>query len=107
MPDNYGEHPMVSIIILNYNSRDFVEPCLKSVLNTDYPNFEVIFVDNASTDGSPELAKKRFGSDHRLKIIYNDKNVGFAEGNNVGAKKAKGDYIVFLVNMENNVKNSS
>lgn len=94
----YDDLPMVSIVILNYNGRDFVERCLKSVLNTDYPNFEVIFVDNASTDDSPELVKMIFGCDLRLKIIQNDKNLGFAEGNNIGARVAKGDYIVFLNN---------
>jgi GT2 family glycosyltransferase len=98
MPNGYGKHPSVSIIILNYNGRDFVERCLKSVLNTDYPNFEVVFVDNASTDGSPELVKKMFGSDPRLKFIHNDNNLGFAEGNNIGARAAKGEYIVFLNN---------
>jgi len=98
MPNNYGKYPLISIVILNYNGKDFVEQCLKSVLNADYPNFEVILVDNASTDGSPKLVKKVFGSDPRLKVIQNNKNLGFAEGNNIGVKIAKGDYIVFLNN---------
>jgi hypothetical protein len=98
MPDSYGKHPSVSIIILNYNGREFVERCLKSVLTTDYLNFEVIFIDNASTDGSLELVEKMFGSDPHLKTIRNDENLGFAEGNNVGARVAKGNYIVFLNN---------
>jgi glycosyltransferase involved in cell wall biosynthesis len=45
-------NPLVSIIILNYNGSGVVDRCVKSVLDTDYPNFEVIFVDNASVDGS-------------------------------------------------------
>jgi len=65
-------------------------------LNTKYNNFEVILVDNASTDGSIEHVKKIFGHDHRLNIIQNERNVGFAEGNNVGARAARGNYIVFV-----------
>ena len=90
--------PQVSIIILNYNGIKFVERCLKSVLNTDYPLFEVIFVDNGSTDGSPELVQKLFGEDKRLRIILNKENLGFTGGNNVGIKMSKGEYIVLLNN---------
>jgi hypothetical protein len=67
-------------------------------LGTDYPNFEVIFVDNASTDGSLEHAKKKFGQDSRLKFVVNDRNYGFARGNNIGLEHAHGEYIVFLNN---------
>jgi hypothetical protein len=89
---------MVSVIILNYRGEKFVEKCLKSVLSTDYANFEVLFVDNASNDGSVRLVNDLFGDDPRLKIIVNPKNVGFALGNNVGATYAKGKYLVFLNN---------
>jgi GT2 family glycosyltransferase len=91
-------HPPVSIIILNYNGGRFVEKCLRSVLNTDYPNFEVIFVDNSSTDGSVELVNKLFGDEPRLKVIVNPRNLGFALGNNIGSKHASGKYLVFLNN---------
>jgi GT2 family glycosyltransferase len=89
-------NPKVSIIILNYNGSKFIEGCLSSVLKTDYPNFEVILVDNASKDGSLEIARRLFGKDPRLKIVRNDENLGFAEGNNVGARHARGDILVFL-----------
>jgi len=88
--------PYVSIVILNYNGLKFVEKCLESVLKTDHDNFELIFIDNASTDGSLEYVQKQFSHDHRLRIIRNQKNMGFAEGNNIGAKTARGNYIVFL-----------
>jgi len=90
------KHPLVSVIVVNYNDKVFIKKCLSSVLNTNYPRFEVIFVDNASTDGSLFLVKKLFENDKRLKIVCNNRNLGFAEGNNIGIKKAKGDYIVFL-----------
>ena len=96
MSSHPGDWPLVSVVILNYNGRKFVERCLKSVLNTQYSNFEVIFVDNASTDGSFELVKSLFNLNGRLKIIRNDRNLGFAEGNNVGFTYSKGNHIVFL-----------
>lgn len=91
-----NEWSSISVIILNYNGKEFLRRCLRSVLDSDYPNFEVIFVDNASTDESVNLVRKLFGSDPRLRIIQNTKNLGFAEGNNVGAKHSNADYLVFL-----------
>lgn len=95
--------PKVSVIILNYNGLKFIKQCLKSVLNTDYANFEVILVDNASQDGSPELAKKLFEDNHKLRIVKNRNNLGFAQGNNIGAMHAKGNILVFL-NIDTEVK---
>ena len=93
-------YPLVSVIILNYNGlknlNAILEDCVKSALNTDYPNFEVLFVDNASTDGSVKFIKEKFGQDARLRIIQNTKNWGFAEGNNIGIRNAKGEYIALL-----------
>ncbi|MGB9675842.1 MAG: glycosyltransferase family 2 protein [Candidatus Bathyarchaeales archaeon] len=94
------KHSLVSVIILNYNGlknlKTILEKCLRSVLNTDYPNFEVLFVDNASTDESVKFIKEKFGQDPRLRIIQNAKNWGFAEGNNIGIRNAKGEYIAIL-----------
>jgi GT2 family glycosyltransferase len=88
----------VSVIILNFNGENYIERCLLSVLRTKYPNFEVIFVDNASTDSSLKIAEKIFGNDKRLRIFKNTKNIGFSAGNNFGFSHATGDYIVFLNN---------
>jgi len=52
---------MGMVIILNYNSKRFLNECLTSVLNSSYPNFEVILVDDASIDESIKLAKESFG----------------------------------------------
>src|SRR5208283_3680269 len=90
--------PLVSIVILNYNGKNCLSNCLSSVLDTKYSNFEVILVDNASTDYSLEMAQEVFGSDSRLRVVKNKTNVGFSGGNNVGFSFAKGDYIVFLNN---------
>jgi GT2 family glycosyltransferase len=90
--------PLVSIIILNYNGAKYLEKCLKSVLATNYPNYEIILVDNASTDESLALIEYLFKDESRLIVIRNTKNVGFSEGNNIGIRRARGKYIVFLNN---------
>ncbi|MEM0010910.1 MAG: glycosyltransferase family 2 protein [Nitrososphaeria archaeon] len=97
--------PLVSVIILNYNGMPYVDRCLSSVLSSDYPNFEVIFVDNASNDGSLEHVKRKFSKDSRLKIVANNKNYGFAEGNNIGIRASKGAYIA-LLNVDTEVEPS-
>jgi hypothetical protein len=66
-----------------------------SAFDTNYPNFEVLFVDNASTDDSVEFVKK-IGQNPRLRIIQNERNLGFTEGNNLGIRNAKGEYIALL-----------
>ncbi|WXG40378.1 MAG: glycosyltransferase family 2 protein [Candidatus Freyarchaeum deiterrae] len=96
------KYSSISVIILNYNGEKFLENCLKSVLDTDYPNFEVIVVDNNSKDRSIEIINgvKPFFEAKNIPfvIVKNSKNLGFAEGNNVGARFAKGDYIYLLNN---------
>jgi GT2 family glycosyltransferase len=89
---------LVSIIILNYNGGFLLRNCLLSVLETDYPLFEVIVVDNASTDGSLELALGPTESRKMLKIVRNHRNMGFGPANNIGYEHSNGDYIVFLNN---------
>jgi len=90
------EYPSASIIIVNFNGKEFLRRCLTSLLTTNYPNFEIIIVDNASTDGSVELIEKLFSSYPCIRVIKNSENLGHAEGCNVGAKVAKGKYLVFL-----------
>ena len=90
--------PFVSVIILNFNGENYLERCLFSVLSTTYPNFEVIFIDNASTDSSLEKVEKGFGNDQRLRVFRSSKNLGFSRGNIFGFSHAKGEYIAFLNN---------
>lgn len=95
----------VSIIILNWNGwKDTIE-CLESLYKIDYQNYEVIVVDNGSANESLKKirawAKKKL-TNKKLLIIENDKNYGFAEGNNIAIreilKEKKSDYILFLNN---------
>ncbi len=92
------DKPLVSVIILNYNGIDVVNRCLRSVLLTNYPCFEVILVDNASTDGSLQYIIDKFGRNERLKIVRSSVNRGFAGGNNLGLNYASGSYITLLNN---------
>ncbi|MFZ3059453.1 MAG: glycosyltransferase family 2 protein [Candidatus Methanoperedens sp.] len=85
----------VSIVVVNYNGKKYLNACLSSMENQTYHDFEVIFVDNASTDTSVEYVKAHFPS---VRIIENEKNYGFAKGNNIGIKEAKGDLIATLNN---------
>ncbi|MFH0732105.1 MAG: glycosyltransferase family 2 protein [Candidatus Omnitrophota bacterium] len=89
-----GYNPLVSVIILNYNGiKDTIE-CLDSLIHTAYSNYEIIVVDNASSDNSSKILKAR----DDIKLIESDKNYGFAEGNNIGVRHAKGELICFLNN---------
>ena len=87
----------VSVIILNYNGIDFLENCIKSLLVQSFTDFEIIFVDNGSIDGSINFVKSKF-KDERLKLYSTGNNLGFTGGNNYGLKYAKGEYVVLLNN---------
>lgn len=91
-------NPLIYLIILNWNGlRDTLE-CLESVYAIDYPNFEVVVVDNGSQDDPCAEIKAKFPG---TVLIENDENLGFAEGNNVGirhALKHGADYIFLLNN---------
>jgi len=89
--------PKVSIIITNYNGGQILLDCIESVKKIDYPNFEVILIDDRSKDDSFEMATKNKG---KLKLISsrNKVNLGFAGANNAGLELATGDYILLLNN---------
>ena len=85
----------ISVIVLNFNGKVFLEDCLNSLREQTYKDFEVILVDNGSTDGSVEYVKNRFPE---VKILALEKNVGFAKGNNEGIKISQGEYVALLNN---------
>ena len=88
-----NSNPLVSIIILNYNAGDLLLNCVDSVFKSTYPNFEVIIIDNLSTDNSHIRCKEKF---EKIQLIENKKNLGYCEGNNVGIKSANGEFILIL-----------
>ena len=84
----------LSVIILNYNVRYFLEQCLISVQDAiQNLDAEIIVVDNNSTDDSCDMVKKRFPN---VTLIENKENSGFPKGNNIGVAKAKGEYLCIL-----------
>ncbi len=87
--------PSVSIVIVNFNGVKHLDDCLRSIQEIAYENYETILVDNASSDNSIEYVKNNFPF---VRIVPLDKNYGFAEGSNIGACNAKGEFIVFLNN---------
>jgi len=109
----------LSVIILSYNTKELLKNCLQSISKSELDNYEieVIVVDNNSSDGSQKYLKKLSRSNSsildiipeesklisNLKVIFNDRNLGYAGGNNVGLKKAEGKYVLFL-NSDTEVK---
>jgi len=96
-------YPKVFAIVLNYNGRDVLLPCLDSLYKSDYPNLEIVVVDNNSKDGSLEDAREKFP---RFHFIKNSENIGFGAGNNVAIRFAlekMADY-VFLLNNDATVE---
>ena len=86
-------NPLVSIIILNYNAGNLLIDCVDSIEKSAYTNFEIILVDNVSKDNSHKKCKEKFSS---INLIENKENLGYCEGNNVGLREAKGEFIVVL-----------
>ena len=86
-------NPLVSIIILNYNAGNLLIDCVDSIQKSIYTNFEIILVDNVSKDNSHKKCKEKFSS---INLIENKENLGYCEGNNVGLREAKGEFIVVL-----------
>ena len=91
--------PKVSVLIAIHNNLELNKSCLASILGkTDYPNYEVILVDNASTDGSREYVLELSGNDSRVRVILNEENESFAKANNRALDAAEGEYVVYLNN---------
>ena len=84
--------PLVSIIIVNYNGKDWLADCLESLRRVTYPHREVLMVDNASTDGSVEI----LNGFPEVQLLASAENLGFAGGNNLAIKQARGEYLLLL-----------
>ncbi|MBN1954765.1 MAG: glycosyltransferase family 2 protein [Anaerolineae bacterium] len=82
-----------SVIVLAWNGMDYLPGCLDSLLAQEGVDFEVIVVDNGSSDGSPDLIARQYS---QVRLIRNERNLGFAAGNNVGLRAATGDVLVLL-----------
>ena len=84
----------LSIVIVSYNTKDFLQKCIESIKNTANGfTYEIIVVDNGSKDGSSQMVSKNFKD---VILIENKENLGFSKANNIGVKKSSGRYILFL-----------
>ncbi len=87
--------PPISVVIVNYNGCHLLKECLDSLKEQTFADFETIFVDNASSDGSVEFVEAAYPE---VKILKNKKNLGYGGGNNAGIKASRGRYLVLLNN---------
>lgn len=84
----------VSIIIVSYNTKEILRECLASIKNSKIKSsYEVLVVDNDSSDGSNDMVKKDYPD---IELIENKENAGFSKANNIGIKKSQGKYVLFL-----------
>ncbi|MEW6407493.1 MAG: glycosyltransferase [Patescibacteria group bacterium] len=86
--------PLVSIIILGYNSKKYLKLCFEAIFAQSYSNLEIIYVDNASSDDSLKVAESLLNKN--IKIIKNEKNLGYAGGQNCGIRNSSGEFVLCL-----------
>ena len=90
--------PQISVIVTNFNGKKFLKDCFASILKEKSPSYEIIFIDDCSTDGSFEYAKKNFGKNNKFRFFQTQKNVGTSKVFNLALKKSKGRYLFYLNN---------
>ena len=88
--------PLVSVLTTTYNREKYIAEAIESVLASTYKNFELIIVDDCSTDSTVEIAKSYEARDERVKVYVNEKNLGDYPNRNRAASYARGEYIMFV-----------
>lgn len=86
---------LISIIVPVYNVEPFISECINSILIQSYKNFELILVNDGSTDNSPTICEQYASKDKRIKVIHKA-NGGLSDARNWGLKFSSGEYVVFL-----------
>lgn len=89
-------YPLVSVIIPAYNSASTLERAINSVLLQDYPNLEIIIIDDFSNDNTRDMVKKYVSRDSHMRCFCLEKNSGPANARNTGVNVAQGEYLAFL-----------
>ncbi len=93
MSDDQGMTPQFSVIVINWNGRDYLPRCLEAILAQDYPPREVILVDNGSRDGSVDLVRQGYPA---VRLFPQEENLGFAVANNLAAREAGAEWLALL-----------
>ena len=91
-----GRGPLISVVVVNYNGGDFLPGALASLQAQIFGDFEVIVVDNASTDGSLALVRDWAAGRDNAQVVEAGGNIGFAAGANLGARQARGEWLAML-----------
>ena len=88
--------PKYSIVVPVYNTEKFLRKCLESIKNQTFTDFQVILVDDCSTDSSNKICREFCENDNRFSLVKTDVNVGLSAVRNTGLKYVKGDYVTFI-----------
>jgi len=95
MSETKTKQPAVSVVIVNWNGKHLLGPCLDSLKKQTFKNFKTIVVDNGSSDGSIGFLKRKYSW---VKVIGNRENLGFGRANNIGIARSSGEYVLLLNN---------
>ena len=87
--------PKLSIIVCTYNRENTLEKCINSILNQTFSDFELIIVDDGSTDNSNKIYEKYKAFDNRVRVIFKE-NSGLGDARNIGLDNSTGEYIGFV-----------
>lgn len=87
---------MISVIVPVYQVKDYLETCLQSLIHQSYKDFEILLVDDASTDGSFKICEQYFRKYKNIRVFQHERNCGLGEARNTGIKHAYGEYIYFM-----------
>lgn len=90
------KYPTISVIVPVYNTEKFLKRCIESLINQTYQELEIILVNDASTDGSPEIIEEYLQTDPRVKCVEHEKNRGLFQARITGVQASTGKYIAFV-----------
>jgi teichuronic acid biosynthesis glycosyltransferase TuaG len=93
---NLNNSNLISIVCASYNSKNYITETINSVLNQDYKNWELLIIDDCSTDDTFQIVESKAKNDHRIKTFKNITNSGSGFSRNIGIKNAKGNYLTFI-----------
>ena len=89
------DSPLISVIVPVYNTEKYLDQCIQSVLVQTYTNWELLLIDDGSTDSSGAICDKYAAEDNRIKVVHKP-NTGVSDSKNIALDMAKGEYIMFL-----------
>lgn len=90
------ENPLVTVIMPAYNAEKYIEKAISSVISQSYENWELLVIDDGSTDSTVEIVERNFGNEPRIHFYKNEKNIGVAKTRNRGFDLANGEWIALL-----------